>query len=473
MAITKIKPVKWRVDNLIRYAVNPEKTAVENYEEIAALHEIDNVIEYTKDDMKTEKQLYVTGVNCNEGTATAQFMQTKKCYGKTDGNLAYHVIQSFAEDEVDAETAHRIGCELAENLWGDRFEVLVATHQNVHCLHNHIVINSVSFTDGKKYNDCKRTYNIIREESDRLCRENDLSVIRRPQKGLSKPYAEWKAEKEGQYTVRGCIRHAIDVAADASLNKTEFLDILRQMGYELDLKSKHQKIRHSSQPRFVRFDSLGPGYSADEILGRIYDKMDRYYPEEWDRENDDPKKSFPEGWEPGNIDNLDMPQVYEMYRELMDISYHRTIYNRWLNSFVGGDLPYYENHIQNLQVLLKYNIKTDVDMERVTTELLEKLKETEALKRNAINGIKRGKYHDDRDLIRKSVDERDYYSMYIKFFRDDLHYLSRVAEQYPELKRKLKLIEQHVYPEYYKAKAMADAKEAARYASGYYSRGTR
>lgn len=242
------------------------------------------------------------------------------------------------------------------------------------------------------------------------------------------------------------------------------------MGFVMDFNGKHAKIKHVGQKHFVRFDSLGPGYSPEEIIDRIVMKDSTYYAPELRVPTDDPKKCFPEGWKPGNIDILTVPTVYEMYRELMDISFHRTVYNRWLNSFVGGDLPYYENHIENYQVVVKYGIKTTADIEHMTEELLQKLKAMEEQKRLAVNAIRRAQYHGDIPNVNKSMYERDNATRFIKIYRNDLHYLGRVAAQFPELQRKLKLIEQRVYPEYYKAKAMADAKEAARYKSGYYDR---
>ena len=103
---------------------------------------------------------------------------TKKQYNKTGGILAYHLIQSFKEGEVSKDVAHEIGVRLAEEVFGDRFEVVVSTHLNTKCYHNHFIINSVSFADGMKYYDNHTTYAHIREVSDNLCREYGLSTIK-------------------------------------------------------------------------------------------------------------------------------------------------------------------------------------------------------------------------------------------------------------------------------------------------------
>ena len=181
MAVTSIWPITGNPDGVIEYAINPEKTSEESREETAALHAIDNVVEYTADDLKTEKRMYVSGVNCQIPHAKEQFMETKRCFGKMDGRTCYHGYQSFRAGEVDADTAHRIGVALAKELWGDRFEVVVATHLNTDHYHNHFVINSVSRVDGKKFSNRKPDYARMREVSDRLCKEHHLSVIKDPQ----------------------------------------------------------------------------------------------------------------------------------------------------------------------------------------------------------------------------------------------------------------------------------------------------
>ena len=211
MAVTAIWPIKGRVDKVIDYARNPEKTTEAGLPELAALHAVDNVVEYAADEMKTERRSYVSCLNCREDTAAAQFMETKRLWGKPGGRVCYHGYQSFKADEVTAETAHEIGVRLAEELWGGRFEVVVATHCNTGHYHNHFVINSVSWADGKKFYNSPADYARMREVSDRLCREYAISVIEDPGR-QTKDYAEWQAERDGKPTHRGAIRADIDRA---------------------------------------------------------------------------------------------------------------------------------------------------------------------------------------------------------------------------------------------------------------------
>ena len=229
MAVTSIWPIKGRIAPVIEYARNPGKTIETSREQAAALHQIDGVLEYAANDMKTETREYVSGINCSEEFAAQQFKDTKLHFGKTDGRLCYHGYQSFMEGEVNAQTAHEIGVKLARELWGDRFEVLVATHCNTGHYHNHFVINSVSFTDGLKFYNSHEDYRRMREVSDRLCREARISVIEEP-KGRGKNYALWEAEKNGKTTLPGMARADFDRAILACTTETAFWRMLREMG---------------------------------------------------------------------------------------------------------------------------------------------------------------------------------------------------------------------------------------------------
>ena len=125
------------MDRIIKYAVNPDKTIAESPDLTAELHTIDNVVEYAADEMKTEKHLYVTGINCNRFNAAERFTHDLARLGKKGERVCYHAYQSFAKDETDAHTAHEIGKKLAAKLWGETYRVLIATHCNTGIFHNH------------------------------------------------------------------------------------------------------------------------------------------------------------------------------------------------------------------------------------------------------------------------------------------------------------------------------------------------
>ena len=283
MAVTSIWPVKGRVDRVINYAQNPEKTIEASYEEQAALHVVDDVVEYAADEMKTERRSYVSCLNCREDTAAVQFMETKRLWGKLGGRMCYHGYQSFKADEVTAETAHEIGVKLAQELWGDRFEVVVATHCNTGHYHNHFVINSVSWADGYKFYNSPADYARMREVSDRLCREYGLSVVKQPE-GKSKSYGEWQAEKKGRFTHRGSIRADIDRAIAASTTERDFIRVMSEMGYEFKTRAKdgqplkHPALKPPGAKGYFRFHKLGEGYSLEEVKNRILQNICKEVP---------------------------------------------------------------------------------------------------------------------------------------------------------------------------------------------------
>ena len=152
MAVCEIWDVRGRLDHPIDYAENPEKTANPKYTE-ADLQAMVDVMEYATNKDKTEQRFFVTGVNCDPTTARDEMMIAKSQWNDRSEIVCYHGFQSFKSGEVTPEQAHEVGVRLAERMWGDRFQVIVATHLNTECLHNHFVVNSVSFADGKHYHD--------------------------------------------------------------------------------------------------------------------------------------------------------------------------------------------------------------------------------------------------------------------------------------------------------------------------------
>lgn len=232
MAVTSIWRVHGRVGKVLDYVENAEKTtAVSNGD-----GDLSDVIDYAIQQHKTSQsqmrdgekivQRFVSGINCHPNTAGLEMQKVKKFYGKEDGVIAYHGYQSFAPGEATPEIAHEIGVKLAQRLWGDRYQVLVATHlDRANHLHSHFVINTVSFVDGIKYHRTKQDYKEMQRASDALCKEYGLSVIRNP-KGRGKTYSEWAAEKDGKPTLRGVIRSDIDRAILASTTQRNFQEAI-------------------------------------------------------------------------------------------------------------------------------------------------------------------------------------------------------------------------------------------------------
>ena len=259
MAYTKIFAIRARLDDRVKYAINGEKT------------ELDEKIGYAADFVKTGSVRFVTALNCKSAEIAFDTMRkTKKKFGKTGGVLGYHFIQSFAPGEVTPEQAHEIGCEFTRRLFGEDFEAVIGTHLDKAHPHNHIIVNSVSRTDGHKYHSSPESYyNTVRGTSDELCRENDLSVIT-PQ-GRGKHYAEWSAEQGGKPTVRGIIRTDIDAIIQQAYTYESFLILLRKNGYEVrhGPNRKYTTVKPPGAKRAIRLDSLGEGYTEADILLRL------------------------------------------------------------------------------------------------------------------------------------------------------------------------------------------------------------
>ena len=262
--------------SVVRYVANPSKTWNGNYASAAKYHALDSVLQYTADQMKTEMQFYVSGVNCDADPSAAifQFERTKKYWYKQDGIVCFHGYQSFAPNEVTPEVAHTIGIHLAERLWGDRFEVLVSTHLNTKALHNHFCLNSVSFVDGLRYYDQKATYRRMREVSDEICRQWGLSVIENPN-GRGWHIGEIKDMENGRITVRGQIKEDIDQAIQGNYSWQSFCKSLGELGYVLEWRGSFFRIRPDQGKKFFRFDRLGVGYSVEDIRDRLNENFYR------------------------------------------------------------------------------------------------------------------------------------------------------------------------------------------------------
>jgi len=271
MATTKIWPVRDNLARVVDYAENHLKTANPDAYTAQELQDLRQVLDYTDDPGKTAMQFLVTGVNCIDKYAYQQMLATKQRFGKTGGNLAYHAYQSFAPGEVTPEKCHEIGVQLAKTIWGDRYEVLVTTHINTGCLHNHLVVNSVSFADGKKLNNNYAMYfNNLRAESDRLCCEHGLSVIENPGRTSGSRWLQ-QAEKRGEPTMYNIIRSDIDNAVLQSMTMKQFHWQLRQMGYIVndDPNRKYATIRTPGAKHNIRFKTLGEQYTPSAITERI------------------------------------------------------------------------------------------------------------------------------------------------------------------------------------------------------------
>ena len=264
MAITKIWAVKDDLRRVLNYIENPDKTKEELSDGLK------EVLAYTTQGYKTNEKEYITGINCEPSTSLKQMINTKLSYNKMDGRLAYHAVQSFKPGEVTPEECHSLGVQLAKQMWGNRFEVVVSTHLDKDHLHNHFVVNSVSWVDGMKYDNRKKDIDHFRKLNDAICKQHGLNVIEKPE-GKAMNYGEWNAEKKDGIYFRKIIRYDVDSVLAYARTLDQMKSGLEDIGYVVDLTGKHWTLKHPQSQRKFRFYKLARDgrYDEDHIMERI------------------------------------------------------------------------------------------------------------------------------------------------------------------------------------------------------------
>ena len=228
-------------------------------------------MDYALNRDKTEQDVFQSAISCTCDTAFEDMCQIKKIWHKEGGVQGFHLVQSFAAREVTPELAYQIGQEFAEQLLGGRFQAVISTHLNTKCIHNHIVWNSVSIVDGKKYRSNAKSYiTQVRRISDELCRKYYLSVIdTQKSEKAARPYVQWLAEQNGKPTWKTPIRQDVDAAVLAAFTWNQFVRELEKKGYALCLQGKYFTLKPPGRDRPVRFKTLGEYYTPEAIQKRI------------------------------------------------------------------------------------------------------------------------------------------------------------------------------------------------------------
>ena len=192
---------------MIDYAENPDKTTDPRYLD----DDLRRVLIYTENDQKTDRRMFVSTVNCPKQDPYGAMMAAKRRFGKLGGNVAYHGFQSFKTGEVTPEEAHAIGLETARRMWGDEYQIVVTTHLNTENVHNHIVVNSVSFKTGRKFENHVSDHYKLRAISDAICAARGKSVLKEAKFYGGEKGAYW-AHQKGQLTHRDILRRDVDEA---------------------------------------------------------------------------------------------------------------------------------------------------------------------------------------------------------------------------------------------------------------------
>ena len=249
MAVTKIKAIRGTLSKAIAYILNPEKT---------------------------DEKLLVSSYGCASETAAREFEWTRKIAEQKGMNpvriIARHVIQSFEIGEVTPELAHEIGKQFADEILGGKYEYVLTTHIDKDHVHNHLIFNAVDFVDYHAYKSYKRIYYDMREVSDRLCKENGLSVIP-PSQNKGMGYKEYTEAKRGT-SWKQKLKQTIDRLVITAKDYDDFLRLMQEAGYEIKT-GKYISFRAKGQERFTRSKTIGENYTEERIKERIAGRTPR------------------------------------------------------------------------------------------------------------------------------------------------------------------------------------------------------
>ena len=270
MATTGFWPVKGYLKKVLDYADNPDKTIDRKYLD----DDLYSALRYTENDSKTDEKKYVSGVNCSAAFACEEMTAVRRKFGERGKVVAYHGFQSFKADELTPEECHAIGIETARRMWGKDYQVLVTTHLNTENLHNHFVVSSISFKNGKKFRNQISQHFELREISDQICKEHGLSVLENAEfYGGQKRKEYWKSKRDGTLSHKDQVKADVEYCIQYSMNQEQFCQQLEAKGYSID--PVRMSVKADGWQRAVRLDRLG--YTDEAIYER------------WDQNEADPE----------------------------------------------------------------------------------------------------------------------------------------------------------------------------------------
>ena len=362
MAYCKIKSVKNNLKRVIDYVANKEKINEDIYLE---LH---RELNYVAKDSKTENKLYVDGINCDPTKAREEFIKTKERFNKTKGIIAFNAIVSYKPGETTPDEAHNVGLEIANQMWGDRFQVVVATHLDREHLHNHFIINSVSMIDGKRYYDTRTSYAEFRRLCIQICREYNLSYMEEKKTKSGIDYLNYQ-KKSAQSNYSKQTKSDVDMAIALATSYNEFISILENMNYEVIERANKLSVRDLEYNRNIRIERrFGEDYTIDNIKKRI---LGLYLPE---------KKTYYKNYfqRDSVIDNLfkmnckGLAMRYIKYLKLLN-NYPTYIKRNRVSYSMRLDVMKIESISKQTVLLANNNIQTEENLINLYKALKEKL----------------------------------------------------------------------------------------------------
>ncbi len=445
MATTNIRPIKKRLDHVLDYAGNEKKVTNDKYGKTYTYNELHNVLEYAQADYKTEKRLFVTGINCNSEDAYRQMLITKKNYNKTGGILGYHIIQSFKEGEVTPELAHKIGIELCEELFGDRFEVVVSTHLNTKHYHNHIVLNSVSFKDGKKYYDTHETYSLIRRTSDNLCREYGLSVLKEKKcKGSNINYDNFYKKYASKNNYQNTAKRDLDLAIAQAYSFDDFKNLMRKLDYEVIFRSGKISIKGKNYKRNIRIErAFGENYSIDNIKKRILEETSIRLPFIEEYKLKKPRNNYVGKFKKSKKKATGIVALYYHYCFLLKVFPNSKNGNKRLTTTMRADISKMEKYSNEARFLSENKIETYNELtlykEKLQNEIIEITSKREKLWKRNSKLYKESEKSQNFNLIANLNQDIDLKRKELKMCEDIELRIPNIKENLQELRNKSKV----------------------------------
>lgn len=399
MAVTRLWKVTDRLDRVIDYAEDEEKTRKPKFSN-TEWQALKDVLAYAMDEEKTEQQYFVTGINCNADKARDQFVAVKQQYNKTDGIQAYHGYLSFKDtDALSPEQAHQIGIEFANRVWGERFQIVVTTHLNTKCLHCHYVINSVSLVDGKMLANKEKAWFYFRHIADEICKEHGLSVIENPDRNKEPDHVTYRdkyqtaKKRSGIPTRQNLARAAIDEAIEHSRTMTEFKRYLSSMGYKYKISPnlKYWTVTPLGWERPIRLYRLGADYTNTRIQQRI-EENDLYMGlnmKPFQKKQYVPFKNFDPRKTKGSLYNLYLYYCYRLgYFNKPKEKQNMREYNR-LPYLLREDLMKLDQYSQEAELLGKHHIDTSRQLFSYTQSVENEIKTLTEERKHLRNKIRR------------------------------------------------------------------------------------
>ena len=428
MAVTKIWKITNNLGKVINYSENGKKTRRSS---------LDDTLDYAMNKDKTEKQFFVTGINCDARIASDEMNLVKLQYNKTDGIQGFHGYQSFEETKEETnltpEIAHEIGVKLANQLWGDRFQVVVTTHLNTDHIHNHFVINSVSFVDGYRYYSNRYNTAKFRHISDEICKEHGLSVL--PEKPCKKSKINFgnyykKSLYNDNYSKTA--KREIDLAIRQAYSYDDFIYLMKKLDYDVMVRAGKLSIRKKNYNRNIRIERrFGEDYTIENIKRRIIDEQAIRVPF---IENVYSRKiNYPFAKRHKRAKAKGFIALYYHYCYLLKV-FPNNVPQQRLPASIRADVSRMEELSNQAKLLATNNIKTLDDLLNYKDEVTYKINEL-SNQRERLWAIR--KLSKDEEEMRK-------YAEQISTLTTNIDKLRKEVEQCEDIKKRIRVIDENL-----------------------------